>query len=172
MSRWNSWLSELQPELFVEIDPDLAREKGIAQNDWVTVWTARSQVEAKAMVTRRLLPMRVHGRTIHVVGFPYHFGPAGVVVGDVVNDLIGVMLDPNVHIHESKALTCNLCKGRKDSREDDILRREFDAMQVQVAQGGAVGREHSEGAEMRHDSAARRDGPAPEQAGRRERAGW
>jgi len=172
MSRWNTWLSELQPELFVEIDPDLAREKGIAQNDWVTVWTARSQVEAKAMVTRRLLPMRVQGRTIHVVGFPYHFGPAGVVVGDVVNDLIGVMLDPNVHIHESKALTCNLRKGRKDSHADDILRREFDAMQVQVAQGGAVGRTRSEGAEMRHDSTARRDGPAPEQTGRRERVGW
>ncbi len=148
MSRWNTWLSELQPELFVEIDPELAREKGIAHLDWVTVWTARAQVEAKALVTSRMLPMRIQGRTVHVVGFPYHFGPSGVVVGDVANDLIGVMLDPNVHIHESKALTCNLRKGRKDQPQEAILEQEYNDMRVPAEEGGAVERTHSEGAEM------------------------
>jgi formate dehydrogenase major subunit len=149
MSRWNTWLSELQPEFFIELDPELAREKEIAQNDWVTVWTARGEIEARAMVTRRLLPVRAHGRTLHVIGVPYHFGPAGVVTGDIANDLIGVMLDPNVHIHEAKALTCNLRKGRKGGHEGANLRREVAALRVNAAHGGAAGRAGSEGAQMR-----------------------
>ena len=152
MSRWNTWLSELQPELFVELDPELAREKGIGHLDWVTVWTSRAQVEAKALVTGRMQPMRIQGRTIHVVGFPYHFGPSGVVVGDVVNDLIGVMLDPNVHIHEAKALTCNIRRGRKDAPQEAVLQREFGEFRAAARNGGAVDRTHSEGAQMREQT--------------------
>jgi formate dehydrogenase major subunit len=145
MSRWNTWLSELQPELFAEIDPVLAAEKDIATGDWVTISTARAQVEAKALVTDRMQPMRIEGRVIHVVGLPYHWGPAGVVVGDIVNDLIGVAIDPNVRIHEAKAFTCNLRKGRKN---DEVLQREFEMMRAPAPQGGTIGRIHSEGAEM------------------------
>jgi len=56
MSRWNPWLTELQPELFIEMSPELATEKGIANLDWVRVTTPRSNVRAKALVTRRLRP--------------------------------------------------------------------------------------------------------------------
>ncbi len=113
MSRWNTWLAELQPELFAEISSQLAAEKGIANRDWVTITTSRTSIEARALVTERLRPLRVDGRLIHTIGLPYHWGPDGVVTGDVANDLIAVVLDPNVKIHEAKAFTCNLRKGRK-----------------------------------------------------------
>ena len=99
MSRWLSWLSELQPAPFVEIDPALAAEKGIATGDWVTVSTERSEVEAYALVTDRLQPLRVADRLVHMIGMPYHWGPRGLVTGDAANDLVGVALDPNVKIH-------------------------------------------------------------------------
>jgi len=145
MSRWNTWLSELQPELFVEISPALAAEKGIATGDWVTISTARAQVEARAMVTDRMQPLHIDGRTVHVIGLPYHWGPAGVVVGDIANDLVGVALDPNVRIHEAKAFTCNLRRGRKN---DAVLQQEFEKLRAPATDGGTIGRVHSEGAEM------------------------
>ena len=37
MSRWLPWLTELQPELFVEISPELAQEKGIKNLDWCKI---------------------------------------------------------------------------------------------------------------------------------------
>jgi formate dehydrogenase major subunit len=117
MSRWNSWLSELQPALFCEIDAQLAEEKGVANGDWVTITTSRSSIEARALVTDRVQPLKIGKRRVHVIGLPYHFGPSGLVTGDVANDLIGVALDPNVRIHEAKAFTCDLRKGRRSSNE-------------------------------------------------------
>jgi formate dehydrogenase major subunit len=117
MSRWNSWLSELQPALFCELDGQLAQEKGVANGDWVTISTSRSSIEARALVTDRVQPLKIGKRRVHVIGLPYHFGSSGLVTGDVVNDLIGVALDPNVRIHEAKAFTCDLRKGRRSQNE-------------------------------------------------------
>ena len=111
MSRWLPWLSELQPELFIEISPELAQEKGIGNLDWVQVSSPRSQIRAKALVTRRLRPLQIDGRTIHQVGMPWHWGYEGVVTGAVVNDLTALVGDPNVTIHEGKAFVCNIEKG-------------------------------------------------------------
>src|SRR6266478_10128859 len=65
MSRWVPWLSELQPELFAEISEELAAEKGVKNGDWITIWTTRGEVEAKAMVTPRIQPLKIEGRTVH-----------------------------------------------------------------------------------------------------------
>jgi formate dehydrogenase major subunit len=111
MSRWLPWLSELQPELFVEISPELAQEKGIQNLDWVRVSSPRSQVRAKALVTRRLRPLQVNGKTLHHVGMPWHWGYEGLVTGDVVNELTALVGDPNVTIHEGKAFVCNIEKA-------------------------------------------------------------
>jgi formate dehydrogenase major subunit len=108
MSRWNPWLTELQPELFVELSPELAGEKGIRNLDWVRISTPRSQVRAKALVTRRLRPFTIDGRVVHQVGMPWHWGYEGVVTGDVVNELTALVGDPNVTIHEGKAFVCNV----------------------------------------------------------------
>jgi formate dehydrogenase major subunit len=114
MSRWLPWLAELQPELFVEISPELAGEKGIQNGDWVTVITPRAEIEAKALVTRRLRPFRLgDGKIIHQIGMPWHWGYQGVVKGDIVNNLSALVGDPNVTIHEGKVFTCNIRKGRK-----------------------------------------------------------
>lgn len=111
MSRWLPWLSELQPELFVEISPELAEEKGIANLDWVRISSPRAQIRAKALVTRRMRPLQVDGRTIHQVGMPWHWGWEGLVTGDVVNELSALVGDPNVSIHEGKAFVCNIERG-------------------------------------------------------------
>ncbi len=119
MSRWLSWLNELQPELFCEISPELAAEKGVSNGGWVTVRTIRGEIECRALVTDRIRPLRIgrgsDRRTVHQVGLPYHWGYIGLVKGDVVNELIGFVADPNVSIQESKALTCDLQSGRSSS---------------------------------------------------------
>jgi formate dehydrogenase major subunit len=111
MSRWNPWLTELQPELFVELSPELAREKGIANLDWVRISSPRAHVRAKALVTRRLQPLSINGRTVHQVGMPWHWGYEGVATGDVVNEMSALVGDPNVTIHEGKAFVCNVEKA-------------------------------------------------------------
>jgi formate dehydrogenase major subunit len=108
MSRWLPWLAELQPELFVEISPELAQEKGIENLGWVRVSSPRSQIRAKALVTRRLRPLQIDGRTVHQVGMPWHWGYEGLVTGDIVNELTALVGDPNVTIHEGKAFVCNI----------------------------------------------------------------
>jgi formate dehydrogenase major subunit len=106
MTRTLSHLAELQPELFAEISPELARESGVRNGDMMIVATPRGEVRARALVTPRMRPLTVHGRTVHQVGLPYHFGGRGLVTGDVVNDLVAISQEPNVRIMEAKALVC------------------------------------------------------------------
>jgi formate dehydrogenase major subunit len=113
MSRTLSHLAELQPEQFLELSSELAAELGVATGDWVTVVTLRSALEARAMVTRRMRPLVIDGRTVHQVALPFHWAWNGLVKGDVTNDLIGISGEPNVTIQESKALTCRVEKGRR-----------------------------------------------------------
>jgi len=112
MSRWIPWLSELQPELFCEISPVLAAEKGVSNADWVTVSTSRGKIHCKALVSDRIPVYDFDSKKIHTIGLPYHWGPNGLVKGDVVNDLMPVSLEANVAIHEAKAFTANLEAGR------------------------------------------------------------
>lgn len=113
MSRQLPYLSELQPELVVEVSPELAAERGLRHLDWAHVITSRTAVEARVFVTDRMAPLRVEDRTVHQIWMPYHWGSVGLTTGDVVNDLIGVVADPNVLIQESKVLTCDIRPGRR-----------------------------------------------------------
>ena len=113
MSRTLPHLSELQPALFVEVSPELARERGLHHLDWAHVITSRTAVEARVFVTDRMVPLSVDGQVVHQVWMPYHWGQSGLTRGDVVNDLIGVVVDPNVFIQESKVLTCDVQPGRR-----------------------------------------------------------
>src|SRR5207249_2845008 len=54
MSRWLPYLSELQPEMFCEVSPELARERGLDHGGWATIVTARGVIEARVMVTDRI----------------------------------------------------------------------------------------------------------------------
>jgi formate dehydrogenase major subunit len=111
MSRWVPWLAELQPELFVEISPELAQEKGIKNLDWCKISSPRAQIRAKALVTKRMRPFNIDGKVIHQVGMPWHWGYEGLSKGDVVNELTSLIADPNVSIHEGKAFVCNVEKA-------------------------------------------------------------
>jgi formate dehydrogenase major subunit len=113
MSRAVPYLAELQPELFCEIGPALAAERELEHGDWATIVTARTAIEARVMVTDRVQPLAVRGRLVHHVGLPYHWGRRGLVRGDTVNDLFPLVLDPNVHIQEVKAATCDIRPGRR-----------------------------------------------------------
>ncbi len=112
MSRFVPWLAELQPEGFAEIDPQLAGAHGIANGDWVTISTLRGAIEARVLVTHRLRPLDVDGRRLHQIGLPWHFGYAGIARGGIANDLSALVEDPNSLIHEAKAFTCAVRKGR------------------------------------------------------------
>jgi formate dehydrogenase major subunit len=113
MSRWLPYLSELQPEFFCEISPELAGERGLEHLGWATIVTARNCVEARVMVTDRMPPLTVQGRQLHQVGLPYHWGGNGISTGDAANELPYMSLDPNVHIQEVKAFACDIRPGRR-----------------------------------------------------------
>jgi formate dehydrogenase major subunit len=113
MSRQLPYLSELQPALFVEVSPELAAERGLAHLDWAHVITSRTAVDARVFVTDRMTPLRIEDRVVHQVWMPYHWGHEGLVEGDVVNDLLGVVEEPNVFIQESKVATCDIQPGRR-----------------------------------------------------------
>jgi len=121
MSRSLPYLSELQPALTVEVSPQLAAERGLEHLGWAHVITSRTAVEAQVVVTERLRPLRVEGRVVHQIWMPYHWGSVGLVTGDVVNDLFGVTVDPNVLIQESKVATCDIRPGRRP-RGEHLLR--------------------------------------------------
>jgi formate dehydrogenase major subunit len=113
MTRWLSWLSELQPEMFCEVSPELAAEVGLRHGDYATIRTLRGEIECRVMVTRRMRPLTIQGRTLHQIGVPYHWGVVGRVRGDSANELLAFVADPNVSIMESKALTAAIVPGRR-----------------------------------------------------------
>ena len=111
MTRWQSWLIEAQPQLWVEMSKDLANLKRIKNGAKVLVQSARGQVEAVAIVTDRFKPFNIAGQTIHQVGLPWCFGwvtpPDG---GDSANLLTPSIGDANTMIPESKAFMVNVVR--------------------------------------------------------------
>jgi len=111
LSRWQPWLLETQPQLFVEMSNELAKLKGIKNGDMCKVSSARGQVEAVAMVTGRFKPFTIQGLTVHQVGLPWCFGwvyPKDG--GDSANLLTPSTGDPNTRIPETKAFMVNVEK--------------------------------------------------------------
>ncbi len=116
MSRSIPFLNELQPEMFCEVSPELAAERGLEHGGWATIATTRTVIEARVLVTERLKPLKVGSdppRLVHQVGLPYHWGRKGLVTGDSANELVPLVLDRNVHISEYKVATCDVQPGRR-----------------------------------------------------------
>ena len=111
MSRYLPMLAELFESQFAEISHELAKELGIANGDRITVSSPRGKMQAKAMVTARLKPFIIDGRTVHQIGVPWHWGYNGIAKGDIANDLSATVADPTVYIQETKAFMCNVKKG-------------------------------------------------------------
>ena len=99
----------LQPEFFVEIGEELAKEKGIERGGMVRVWSKRGSVKARAVVTKRIKPLMCDGRKVHVVGIPIHWGFVGVAKkGWGPNSLTPFVGDANSDTPEFKAFLVNI----------------------------------------------------------------
>ena len=114
MTRYTPWLLEAEPQIFVEMSPELAKMRGIKNGDKVWVESLRGKIWAIAMVTKRIKPFEVSGTTIHQVGLPWHYGwrwPNDGSGGDAANLLTPSVGDPNTGIPETKAFMVNVTKA-------------------------------------------------------------
>jgi len=114
MTRHAGWQLEMQPQMFVEMSKELAKEKNISNGEKVTVKSARGELWAIALVTDRFQPFKVGGSTVHQVGIPWHFGwqfPEDGSGGDSANLLTPFVGDANTMIPESKAFMVNVVKA-------------------------------------------------------------
>jgi formate dehydrogenase major subunit len=97
-------LAIMQPEQFVELDEVLAKAKGIRNGDRVVVRSRRGKIVAKAVVTKRIQPLQIAGKTVHTVGIPIHWGFVGLTrPGHLANTLTPFVGDANVQTPEFKA---------------------------------------------------------------------
>jgi formate dehydrogenase major subunit len=116
-TRSNKWLAELQQEMFIEISPADAADRGIKDGTWVWVTGAEnaSKAKVKALVTERV------GRG--VAWMPFHFGgwlggedlranyPAGadpIVLGESANTITTYGYDPATGMQEPKVTLCQI----------------------------------------------------------------
>jgi formate dehydrogenase major subunit len=113
MTRTVPYLAEVQPEMFCEVSPALAAERHLENGGWATIVTSRSAIEARVLITDRLRPLEIEGKTLHEVAVPWHWGTRGLVTGASANDLFGLALDPNVLIQEVRGATCDIRPGRR-----------------------------------------------------------
>ncbi len=125
MTRWQPWLVELEPGMFVEMSTELADQKSIKNGEKVRVTSARGSVDAIALVTVRWQPFNITGKTIHQVGIPYHYGwattaeriyhsndkkPENFTFGDSANLVTPNIGDANTMIPESKVFMVDIIK--------------------------------------------------------------
>uniref|UniRef100_A0A7C5LDL2 4Fe-4S Mo/W bis-MGD-type domain-containing protein n=1 Tax=Caldiarchaeum subterraneum TaxID=311458 RepID=A0A7C5LDL2_CALS0 len=110
MTRNLPWLVELHPEMFVEMDRELAGELNVKSGDSVRVTTARGSIEVKAIVTDRLKPLNVNGRKLHVVAMPWHWGFKGLSTGPIANNITIDAVDLHGNIPETKVCLCRVEK--------------------------------------------------------------
>jgi formate dehydrogenase-N alpha subunit len=111
MTRNLPWLNELTPNMYAEMGEDLADELGIQKGDKVKISSARGEIEAVAVVTKRFQAIEVNGRTVHHIGMLWHWGYSGLSKGDSANILTPNIGDANTQIPESKTFLCNIAKA-------------------------------------------------------------
>ena len=102
------YLVELMPDFFVEVPEGLAKEKGIENAGRVRVWSKRGQVEGTAIVTKRIKPLWVNGKTVWTIGIPVHWGFVGITTGSMANQLTPFIGDANTGCPEFKAFLVNV----------------------------------------------------------------
>ena len=73
----------------------------------------RYQLSGNAIALAAGLTFKSVSPIVHQIGMPYHWAYSGISTGDSANDLLGIVLDPNTHIQESKASTCDIRPGRR-----------------------------------------------------------
>jgi formate dehydrogenase major subunit len=108
---------ELVPLPFVEIPAELADKMGISGGESVKVSSARGVYIARAMVTRRIRPMKIDGKETFQIGMPIHWGFKGIAedldrtAKTPANNLTPAAVDPNAYTPESKGFLVKLEKA-------------------------------------------------------------
>ncbi len=124
-TRSNPWLAELQQEMFVEINPKAANDRGIRNGDYVWVKTPPMQavpefkgIRVKALVTERVdaetvfLPFHFSGRWGGVDLAPYYpEGAMPVVRGEAINTATTYGYDSVTMMQETKTTLCQIEKA-------------------------------------------------------------
>lgn len=116
-TRSNRWLAELQQEMFIEINPADAGERGIRDGQWVWVYGPESQSKARmrALVTDRV-GRGVAWMPFHFAGFyqgadlrgRYPQGADPIVLGESANTITTYGYDPVTNMHEGKVTLCQI----------------------------------------------------------------
>jgi formate dehydrogenase major subunit len=102
------YLVEAMPDFFVEVPEGLAKEKNIRNGGKVRVWSKRGEVVGTAMVTKRIGPLQVNGKTAWTIGIPVHWGFVGITQGSMANLLTPFIGDANTRCPEFKAFVVNI----------------------------------------------------------------
>jgi formate dehydrogenase major subunit len=120
-TRSNPWLAELQQEMFVEINPKDANDRGVRNNEYVWVTTpapSKPRIKVKTLVTERVAPGTVF--------LPFHFagwwegedmkkfypdGAAPVVRGEAINTATTYGYDIVTMMQETKTTLCQVAKA-------------------------------------------------------------
>ena len=102
----------IQPEQFVEIGEDLAKEVGVVAGDRVKVSSKRGYIYAVAVVTKRIKPLMVDGKKVQTVGIPLHWGFKGETKpGYLANTLTPSVGDGNSQTPEFKSFLVKVEKA-------------------------------------------------------------
>jgi formate dehydrogenase major subunit len=104
--------SIIQPQQFVEISEDLAKEVGVVAGDRVKVSSNRGYLIAVAVVTKRIKPLMIDGKKVQTVGIPLHWGFKGQTKpGYLSNTLTPVVGDGNSQTPEFKSFLVKVEKA-------------------------------------------------------------
>ncbi|MEJ0095799.1 MAG: formate dehydrogenase subunit alpha [Methylocella sp.] len=116
-TRSNRWLAELKQDMYVEINPADASERGIINNAWVWVTGPENSSKArmKALVTERV-GKGVTWMPFHFAGWfqgvdqrdKYPKGSDPIVLGESINTLSTYGYDPATGMQEPKATLCQI----------------------------------------------------------------
>jgi len=102
----------VQPQQFVEIGEDLAKEVGVVAGDRVKVSSNRGYIIAVAVVTKRIKPLMIDGKKVQTVGIPIHWGFTGVTKpGYLANTLTPSVGDGNSQTPEFKSFLVKVEKA-------------------------------------------------------------
>jgi formate dehydrogenase major subunit len=118
-TRSNKWLAELQQDMFVEMNPADAAERGIKDGGWVLVWGPEMEsgkvTRMKALVTERVgkgvawMPFHFAGWFQNVdQRFKYPQGADPIVLGESANTVMTYGYDPVTGMQEPKATLCQI----------------------------------------------------------------
>ncbi len=117
MTRHIPWLVALQPETFIEVSPEMAEAVGVPSGALISVKSARTTLQMRALVTPRIRIGEVEGKPAEVVGSFVNSGYMGIVCDPITNDLSPAVMSAAGLIPSSKSFTVHVSMGNESKAE-------------------------------------------------------